>query len=445
MNRLPDNVQKYLSKYGNEKWKIQRKGNLKYDAAIVIPAIAEYSNLIPLLDSLTKNNFNNSYDVLVILVVNNLISSSPEVKKDNQKTLSFLKAFISNDTSFHPLISKINSSGFSLGFIDAASAGLEMPEKTGGVGLARKIGMDLALTIFDCSKPNKKILICLDADCMIEKNYIHEIITSFNNFNMNVAVINYEHPLPEDDESLKAIICYEIFLRYYELGLRYADSHYAFQAVGSAMTCDYEAYIKVEGMNKQKAAEDFYFLEKLAKHYTINKINSTTVYPSARKSWRVPFGTGQRINRFFSKTQNEYLLYNPASFKILRKWLEIYNSDKPFTGEEYLHEASKISPELCNFLIEQNLIEDWNKILSNSKDNRQRKLQKQRWFDGFKTLKLIHYLRDTKFPLMDMFDALDILLNLFGLPEIKRRESIPGIDIQKKYLQTLRKFQKNDN
>src|SRR5690606_28888963 len=106
--------------------------------------------------------------------------------------------------------------------------------------------------------------------------------------------------------------------------------------VGSAMTCDYEAYIKIEGMNKQKAAEDFYFLEKLAKQYSINKINATTVYPAARKSWRVPFGTGQRMNRFFSKTHNEYILYHPESFYVLKQWLELFNSDENLHTENYL-------------------------------------------------------------------------------------------------------------
>ena len=31
------------------------------------------------------------------------------------------------------------------------------------------------------------------------------------------------------------------------------------------------------------------------------------VYPSERKSWRVPFGTGQRVTRFHANTHKEYL------------------------------------------------------------------------------------------------------------------------------------------
>ncbi|MDO8549154.1 MAG: glycosyltransferase family A protein [Ignavibacteria bacterium] len=443
---LPDNVQKYLSRYGSVKWRLEAKGNLKYDVAIVVPAIAEYKNIITLLNSLAENVFNKNYEVLIIFVINNIISSSDEVKEENHKTLKLLKAIINDSSSYHPVIHKFNSSGLSIGFIDASSESLELPEKTGGVGLARKIGMDISLRVFDYSKAGKKILICLDADCTVEKNYIEEIVNHFNAFNINAGVINYEHPLPDDDENIKAIISYEIFLGYYELGLKYAGSQYAFQTVGSAMACDYEAYIKIEGMNKRKAAEDFYFLEKLAKHYKIKKINSTKVFPSARQSWRVPFGTGQRMNRFHSKSQNEYLLYDPESFNILKEWLKLFNSEKNFTGEDYLKEVNKINSELCNFLSEQNFKKDWNNIISNSRDDRHLNIQKQRWFDGFRILKLIHHLRDNAYPLINMFGALDILFKYSNLTTIKERDNdIPCISIQKKYLQTLRNFLNHDN
>lgn len=445
-SNLPDKVQKYLSKYGSTKWKII-SGDEKYDCAIVIPAIAEYKNTITLLDSLSENTFDNAYHLLVIFVVNNTNSSSKEVKENNQKSLELLKAIFIYDLSYHPIIKKINSSKFSVGYVDASSDGFEMPEKTGGVGLARKIGMDLALTVFDYSKKEKRILVCLDADCTIEKNYISEIIDSFNTLNMNTAVINYEHPLNERDENLQGIICYEIFLRYYELGLIYAGSHYAFQTVGSAMACDYEAYIKIEGMNNLKAAEDFYFLEKMAKHYKICKINSTKVFPSSRKSWRVPFGTGQRINRFHSKVQNEFLLYNPEGFNILKQWLELYNSEKSMTSDDYLQMSNNIHPELCKFLIGQNFKNACDKIVTNSKDGRQLRLQKLRWFDGFRTLKLLHHLRDTAFPLLNMFDALDDLFEKMNIQHSLERNKyyIPEIHVQKEYLFVLRNYLKNNN
>ncbi len=443
---LPEKAQRYLDKYGCKRWELETESELKFDCVIVVPAIAEQDNIITLLNSLSENEFNKNYKVVVIFVINSIDTSSAEVKSENQKTLELLKEIQNKNYSYHPIVKKINSTDLTIGFTDASSDGKEMPEKTGGVGLARKIGMNLALTVFDYSKAGKKIIICLDADCVVEKNYIEEIITSFNTKNINAGVINYEHPLPDGEESLKAIICYEIFLRYYELSLKIAGSDYYFQAIGSTIVCDHEAYIKVEGMNKKKAAEDFYFLEKLIKNYEIQRIKSTKVFPAGRPSWRVPFGTGQRINRFLSKSQNEYLLYDPESFTILKKWLKLFNNKDIFLAKDYLQRAKEIHPELFNFLVQQNFDKDWEKISANSKDEKHLHSQKIKWFDGFRTLKFIHHLRDTSFPQINMFDALDILFKHLNLSPInKRTDEIPEVSVQLKYLKTLRNILNNDN
>jgi hypothetical protein len=447
ISNLPSNVQKYLMKYADENRKFEINEDTKFDLAVVIPAISEYENLIRLLNSLAENNFNESFKIVLIIVINSCKSSSREVKEENKKTLQLLHSILNKDLEHHPTIKKFVSSGLNLGIVDASSKGCELPDKTGGVGLARKIGMDLALTIFDYSKPAKRIIASLDADCLVKENYIEVILSAFIYKNFNAAVINYEHPLPEDDETRKAIICYEIFLRYYQLGLKYAASSYDFQTVGSTMVCDHEAYIKVEGMNRRKAAEEFYFLEKLAKHYTVGRITSTKVFPSPRPSWRVPFGTGQRVTRFLSKSQNEYLLYHPESFIILKGWLKLFHSNKSLSSKDYLQKAKEIHIELSNFLKEQNFERNWDKILLNAKDEKHMQSQKVKWFDGFRTLKLIHHFRDKAFPLMNMFDALDIIFEYCNLSPVRNRKGkeVPGESIQKEYLDILRATLNNDN
>ncbi|MCX6150485.1 MAG: hypothetical protein NTX22_08195 [Ignavibacteriales bacterium] len=300
--------------------------------------------------------------------------------------------------------------------------------------------MDLSLKVFNYNSSRKKILVCLDADCTVDKNYLTEIHQSFKQKNISTAYVNFNHPLKGNAEDNLAIICYEIFLRYYVLGLQLANSHFAFHTVGSTMVCDYLSYIKVEGMNKQKAAEDFYFMEKLAKNYKIEKIETTNIYPSARPSWRVPFGTGQRISRFLSNAQNEYLLYSPEAFIILKKWLEIFNNSSIKSSMEYLEEARDIHQSLYDFLIEQKFDSNWEKIRNNYKNSETLQKQKIFWFDGFKTLKLIHYLRDAAFPLVPMFTAIDELLKLYDSSKVIGwgDSKIPPIDIQKKYLEALR-------
>ncbi len=271
---------------------------------------------------------------------------------------------------------------------------------------------------------------------------LHTIVDEFNYRKLSAAVVNFRHNPEEDSHTTCAIVCYEIFLLYYVLGLKYADSPFAFHTIGSTMICDYESYIKVEGMNKRKAAEDFYFLEKLAKNCTIDKINSATVYPSSRSSWRVPFGTGQRVGRFLSQRQNEYLLYDPASFDILKRWLKVFNAKENISSKDYLISAKLIHPELSNFLMEQNFVNDWERILKNSSTTEQLKKQKQKWFDGFKTLKLIHFLRDKAYPQIDMFEAMNGLFERFEINKdfFWHEKSTPSLNVQRNYLELLREL-----
>jgi len=439
MQNLPDNVLLYLTKHLIKYYEIEWQRKNTINNVIVIPAIAEYENIKVLLKSLSENDpvfFSSS---LILFVINNSPVSGDEIKEDNLKSLNLLRSIIgaNNKDDFS---SKIINSGLQVGIVDASSEGKELDTKQAGVGLARKIGMDLSLTIFDYSKQTKRLIVCLDADCSVSQTYLTNIINDLNKNNHSVAVVNFEHPVDGTDEYNSAIICYEIFLRYYVAGLRFAGSDYAFHTIGSTMLCDHNAYTKIGGMNKRKAAEDFYFLEKLSKNYPINKIDSATVYPSKRSSWRVPFGTGQRVTRFLAGTRDEYLLFDPAVFVVLNEWLEVYNSDAISNPQEVLNRAREIHTELYNFLILNNYPKQWEKILSNTKSGRQLTHQKKIWFDGFKTLKLIHHLRDTAFPEINMFDALDLFFIKLGIKKSidRNKVDIPELNIQKEYLQLLR-------
>jgi len=441
MQNLPANVLSYLNKHLIKNYEIEWQKKTAINNVIVIPAIAEYDNIKVLLKSLSENDKAFFPSSLILFVINNSPVSSDEIKNDNLKSLNLLRSIINanDDGGFSR---EIINSGLQIGLIDASSEGKELNPKKAGVGLARKIGMDHSLTIFNYSKDTIKLIICLDADCTVSKTYLTNIINDFNKNDLSVAVVNFEHPIDVTDNYNAAIICYEIFLRYYVTGLIFAGSDYAFHSIGSTMMCDHNAYIKIGGMNKRKAAEDFYFLEKLAKIYPISNIYSATVYPSKRSSWRVPFGTGQRVTIFLSKSQDEYLLFDPAVFRILKEWLEIYNSDVISDPQEILNQAKIIHTELYNFLLQNNYPKQWEKILSNTKSRRQLTHQRKIWFDGFKTLKLIHHLRDTAYPRLNMFDALDMLFIKLGINKSIDRngDDIPELNIQKEYLILLREI-----
>lgn len=424
---IPDKISAYLNKRASGTWQIENDYKKYFQYIIVVPAIAERDALPKLIKSLEKNDKLELHNTLLLIVVNNSLSSSDEVKNDNQKTLAYLKK----------IKSRVNIS-----FVDAASSGKEMDDKNGGVGLARKIGMDLALTKFDYLSINKNIMICTDADCIVDSDYISEISQEFNRNNFEAAVVNFAHDISGRDEETKAIICYEIFLRYYVLGLSFAKSDYAFHTIGSTMLCTPDAYVKVEGINKRKAAEDFYFLEKLAKIYPIGEIKSTFVHPSKRGSWRVPFGTGRSVDRYLSNSRDEYLLYDPKSFVILKTWLEVFFDNLVPNPSSLIKISNNISPALSDFLSQQDFGNFINKVLLKNNNPNEIEKQKHFWFDAFRTLKLIHYLRDATYPNINMFDAIDELLKIMKIENsIKRKSEIPDLKTQKEYLKLLRKIQ----
>ncbi len=438
-NYLPKDVTRYLENYASDKWNIEWLPDPDIACCIVIPAIMEFENIKKLLLSLIENEHGYFGNILFIFVINNLASASNEVKEDNKKSINFLRELI-NRKAIDNFSQELIAAGIKVGLVDSSSAGKEIPEKDGGVGFARKIGMDLCLKLFNYNSDLSKLLVCLDADCTVDKNYLKAIHQNLKDKNLKAGYINFVHQINGTDDDKQAIICYEIFLRYYVLGLQYANSPYAFHTVGSTLFCSYDSYIKVEGMNKRKAAEDFYFMEKLAKSFSIQKIGGATIYPSGRSSWRVPFGTGQRVTRFLSKNQNEYLLYNPEIFGILKLWLTEFTNPVIKTPDDYLKAAKDINLSLYEFLREQKFEENWKKILLNSKTEEQIKKQKAFWFDGFRTLKLIHYLRDNGFGQLNMFLALDLFLQKLNYKTPNAGNTIPSLPIQIAYLEILRKL-----
>lgn len=422
MNKnLPGQITAYLTKRAEQKW-LNYNSESKYKLIIVIPAIKESENLPNVLNSLNESIIPEGISILVMVVINNSEDSPAEVIEDNVKSIEYLNQIKNSDQL-----------KFDIDYINVSTNGNALPVKDAGVGLVRKIGMDQALLYlnYNHSSPG---LVFLDADCTVEQNYLVEIVQHFKESKHSAAVIKYRHKLEND-----AIVAYETFLRYYVLGLKYAESPYAHHSIGSCIVIDPFTYVKIGGMNKKKAGEDFYFLEKAAKLMKIKNVNSTTVYPSARKSWRVPFGTGKSITRYYNEEKNEYILYDPHTFVILKKFLSSYSTSD--SADEILHFSKNTSNVLHAFLSEVKLKENFEKILINSKTEEQIINQKKIWFDGFKTMKLIHFLRDNGYPHMHMFTALN---DMFDLLEVKfdkyTGDDIPSKEKQIEYLSKLREL-----
>ena len=444
-------IDTYLQYYSTgERWNLIANDTENISQVVVIPAYAEREMLFSTLASLAHNPSSSLDYSFILCVINNKDNSPPDAIKNNLLTITYLEALVkktslrrfNTDREIYPLLFTLSDAKLKLGYIDASSRGNEIPQNLGGVGMARKIGMDMALRLLKKSSAPRNLILSLDADTLVQNNYLSAIKNYFTP-RVKTAIVAYEHQLPEAFEEQAAICCYEIFLRYWVLGLKYAKSPWAFHSIGSTIVTLTEAYLGVRGMNKREAGEDFYFLSKLAKMGEIGYIKETCVYPSARSSARVPFGTGKRIQRFLAGIhKEEYHLYDPRIFVILAEWLHLMKNQFKCGEDEILIKTERSHPMLKSFLKNCDFTAVWSKIRRNAKDEKTLTRQFNDWFDGFKTLKLINYFTKEVYPQINMFEALDRILSMSGISGLKldAETKIPKLEDQIKILQYLRRI-----
>lgn len=400
-------------------WNIEGCTEDGFAGAVVIPALAESATLFATLSSLAGNPPEALARFLVLVVVNHREDASPADKADNLATLAQLGEAA-------PLVPQLN-----LAWVDAASPGLELPAKGGGVGLARRIGLDLALARLQ-THGRDPLLVCLDADTLVRPDYLPALLRYFEGNACGGAVIPFLHQQGLSPQADRAILRYELFLRCYVLGLSLATSPYAFHSVGSAMACRASAYVKIGGMNSRAAGEDFYFLQQLARTVGIAQVSGTVVYPSQRASHRVPFGTGRSIARILAGEPEAVLFYRGACFRVLGDWLLLVSERCDLEPDALLVCAGQISPHLAEYLETIRCGEIWEKLRRNHPGRTAFLSAFNGWFDGLKTMKLIHHLSAGPFPRCQPDVAFAELLHLCG------EEPVMGPEDQ---LELLRRLQ----
>jgi hypothetical protein len=351
---------------------------------VVIPVLAEYEFLPDTLHTLEKSK-PQANNTIVVLVINSS-DKTPECKQaENVKILSALRE---NSKTFCSGLKP----GKDLFWIDATSPGKRITEK-GGVGEARKIGMDSCLSFFDYNSLNDKLFFCLDADTLVSNNYLSEAFSFFHkNSDIKAATASFAHRDGYTKAEHAAIEMYEKFMHYYLEGLKSAGSPYAFYALGSAIICRVEAYVRAGGMRARNGGEDFYFMQAVCKFGKCEVIDSILVEPSARPSDRVPFGTGPKVREIVDG--NELLFYNPEIFSKLKIMISVVENLKTPAEFEGLSGIllEKCGKETVEFLKHNDFTNVWEKIYDNTKKEiPYLKKSFHIWFDAFRTLKFVHF------------------------------------------------------
>ena len=381
MSLLPVAVQRYLDKSGAKgPWTLAGEGRADFTGAVVIPSLAEGDSLFATLHSLAANPLQFLARFLVVIVVNH--SEQASVADRLQSSIDLAR-----------LTDLAERSELCLAWVDAASPGCEVPARQAGVGFARKLGMDLALPFLNWAED--PLLVCLDADTLVEENYLQSIVSHFHLSTAGAASLPFRHQSGSDEAQQAAIDRYELFLRSYVYGLYLAGSPYAFNTVGSAMACRASAYVRCGGMNCRKAGEDFYFLQKLAKTDGVALLSGTTVFPESRVSDRVPFGTGRSMGRLLDGDAQAVLFYPAKAFRVLADWLRTVEQQLSADAETLLIGADKISPVLADYLVQANWRTVWPRLQSTNRTGMHRLQSFHVWFDGFRTMRMIHLLCDS--------------------------------------------------
>ena len=267
---------------------------------------------------------------------------------------------------------------------------LYAPDLSGGVGAARKLGMDAFVAAHDAESIDRCVICSLDADTQVAETYFFTVAQGFGKHpRAGFCTVGFSHRAGETLEQEHAIREYEAYLRGYVENLGSAGSPYAFQSVGSAFAVRGSMYVRSGGMKVRRAGEDFYFLQECAKCGEFFELPEVLTYPSPRVSGRNPFGTGPALKKLLSGgTLNRIA---PPAFSSLRQLLAALDTPEFSAAPEELMRL--IPPECAAFLEAERFSTAWAKILANTprKTTAQRRAF-HRWFDGLRTLRFLHAL-----------------------------------------------------
>lgn len=366
----------------------------QYENVVVIPAYNETSEFLHQFSKGTS--FLRS--TLAIVVIN-----QPEDVTDKlRQTTLFNYCLGLGECAWHNkefYLVNVKDSPCDILVIDKFTHGL--PRKK-GVGLARKVGTDCACQLIMQGNITANWIHSTDADATLPKDYFE----ATNSLPQEVVAGCYEFHHQSDDESIhQANAQYELSLRYYVAGLKYANSSYSFFTIGSVLTFKAHAYAKVRGFPKRSAGEDFYLLNKLAKLGRIATFNNVVIKLQARTSNRVPFGTGPAVLKILASKAlgQEYHYYHPGVFDELKNTLEHVKS--LYQQQEHLSRwfdglSMSSRDGLLSLGIEKFV--DAHKTCSQEQFERQFIV----WFDAFRTLKFIHFIRDNVYEDIPLNDAI---------------------------------------
>ena len=345
--------------------------NRQYARALVIPMYDEASDCVT--DVLRHHTTRTIADTLVIAVVNAPDDAAPA-------PLARTRALLRKLATLNPQ---------NLLVVDCVSPGLVLATKS-GVGLARKIGSDIALQLYAQGSIRSPWIYQTDADAVLPVSYFETHLKG-----AGAVVFAHAHTSPDPQMACAARL-YDLHMDHYLQGIKDAGSKYAYPTLGSTIVVHAKAYASVRGYPKRNAAEDFYLLNKVAKVAGVVYAADIQVTLQARASSRVPFGTGPALTEICAGLQVDpsgsfYLSYHPASFTLLADVLRYLDGFAEDLGAPTKQRAQ--TEKLVAILATLRFDKVRHTITTKYSSTTRRREILQQWFDAGKTLRFIHEAR----------------------------------------------------
>lgn len=305
-------LDQYLERYAEPEAAYAGELTDRYRAAIVAPLCGESPEALEAWErAVLAGERAATEPVLWIAVVNGREGSADDVLRVNQELLEswrrssrvVRRLSLSGGSSTRvraPAAAELLVRGdgaHHVLLIDASSAGHRFPRKQ-GVGLARRIGCDVAVALARRGLLLARYVGAADGDARLPPGYVRALERAPG---VTALLFPFEHVSDGDARVLAATRLVECSWRYYVLGLAWAGSPFAFQTVGSCIAPEIVAYAQARGFPRREAGEDFHLLAKLAKLGEVECLAEPVVGLTARISSRVPFGTGPAVQRALSQ------------------------------------------------------------------------------------------------------------------------------------------------
>ena len=259
-----------------------------------------------------------------------------------------------------------------------------------GVGLARKLVLDVLLAAWAARILSTRWLHTTDADAILPTAYWNGPTLA-----APAAAVAMLHPFKHVAEPgyEEATWRYDLRLRHQLIGLHYAGSPYAHHSIGSTIAVDPLAYAEVRGVPRLLAGEDFYLLGKLRKLGPFVQRAGEPIDLAGRPSWRVPFGTGPALRRAMAGEMPRST--HPEAFVWLgRTWQAMQDAVRSCTALAVADAPSNVQTAITARLLADMCAE----IAATNLPDHQRQRHLFDRMDAFATLKFLHALRDNGLP-----------------------------------------------